>query len=219
MADTPSARRLRTVPFRMSHPVLPPMAARVDEDSGRETWQLAMLFPPGTDQAPFRSALKAAMVEKFGADATKWPRCKQTPDMVIRDFAAYNAAARKPLAGDWSGWIMIRANCPAKNPPGVVGPTKDENGKFPVVTDPREIFGGRWGRSTIDAYHFDIKNKNSGVTFGLGNVQLLKKDKSFSGSKPAAESDFDDASEEWSGQGDAFEKGTEAPAAADSNWG
>ena len=34
----PNLRRLRTVPFRMSFPCLPPMEPRVDEDSGRKTY-------------------------------------------------------------------------------------------------------------------------------------------------------------------------------------
>lgn len=193
----------------MSFPVLPPMPARVDEDSKRETYQLAMLFPPGTDQAPFRTALTLAMADKFG-DKSKWPKIKQTPDVVLKDFEEYNTNAKSPLAGDWKGWLLVRANAMAKNPPNVVGATKGADGKFPVVTDLREIYGGRWARATLDSYHFDIKGKNSGVTFGLCNVQLLKHGKPFGATQARAEDDFDDASEEWSGQGDAFEKGADA---------
>lgn len=216
MAEANPARKVRTVPFRMSFPNI--LEPREDEETGRKTFQLTMLYPPGTDLTPFKLALRAAMADKFGADDSKWPRCKRGTKEVIRDFAEYNASSKKPLAGDWKGWTMIRANSAEKYPPGVVGPTRDANGKFPTITDGREVYGGRWARATIDAYHFDGK-KNDGVTFGLKNVQLLKADKSFSAAATAPEEDFDDASEEWSGQGDAFEKGAEAPAGADSNWG
>jgi hypothetical protein len=43
----------------------------------------------------------------------------------------------------------------------------------------------------------------------LSNVQLLKDDKRFAGDRPDAEQDFDDATEAWAGQGDAFEAGGE----------
>lgn len=220
MAEPSPGRVVKTVPFIMSFPCLPPMDPRKDEDSGRETYQLAMLFPPGTDQAPFRTALRLAMVDKFGADPKQWPRCKQGPDQVLKDFEEYNANAKTPLAGDWKGWLLVRANAMVKKPPRVVGAVKGANGEFPLITDTREIYGGRWARAAIDSYHFDIKNKNNGVTFGLGNVQLLKNAPAFGAAPRKAEDDFDNASEEWSGQGDAFEKGSAAgaDAAAGAGW-
>jgi hypothetical protein len=207
--EKPNLRRIRTPMFRMSFPTLPPMPPRKD-DQGNESFQLSMLFPAETDQAPFRTALKEAMKAKFGPDPTQWPRIKQTPDLVIKDFFEYNRNSKTPLGGDWRGWLLIRANsraAPTIKPPNVVGGVRGADGKFPVITDLREIYGGRWARATIDAYYFDIKNKNSGVTFGLSNVQLLRHDKRFAGDRPDAEQDFDDATPEMSGAGDAFEKG------------
>src|SRR4249920_1825576 len=103
--EKPNLRRIRTVPFRMSFPVLPPMPPRKD-DQGRESYQLSMLFPAGTDQKPFRAALKEAMIAKFGPDPKQWPRIKQTPDLVIKDFDNYNSTAKTPLGGDWRGWML-----------------------------------------------------------------------------------------------------------------
>lgn len=210
-----SARIVKTPEFRMSFPNL--LEPRADEDTGRKSYQLSMLFPPKTDLAPFKAALRAAMVEKFGEDTSKWPKCKCTPATVIKDFAAYNAGAKKPLPGDWTGWTLIRANASEKYPPGVVGAIKGPNGKFPIITDHREVFSGRWARAKIDGYHFEGK-KNDGVTFGLKNVQLLKRDTNFAGAVSAAEDDFEDASAEWSGGAgvpDQFEKGDPGPSGND----
>jgi Protein of unknown function (DUF2815) len=218
MEMKPNPRRLRTPPFRLSFPILPPMPPRKDEDTGRETYGITMLFPPKTDMEPFRKALKEAMIAKFGPDQKQWPKIKQTPDLVIKDFGKYNREAKTPLAGDWDGWIMIRANAavgPTIRPPHVVGATMDANGQFPVINDLREIYGGRWARATLDAYHFNV-GKNNGITFGLSNVQLLKHDSPFSGARPRPEADFDNAPAEWSGEGDAFEK--EEDKSAPSGW-
>jgi Protein of unknown function (DUF2815) len=217
----PNLRRLRTVPFRMSFPCLPPMPPREDEETGRKTYPLTMLFPPGTDQKPFREALRQAMVHKFGPDKTSWPKIKRTVDDVIVDFEQYNEDSKTPLPGNWAGWIKISANAVVSDsmkPPAVVGPILGADGTFPVITDPREIYGGRWARATIEAYYFNAKNKNSGVTFGLSNVQLLKPDTRFGGDRPAAEKDFDEVRGEMAGEGDAFEKGNDRYEDDDEKW-
>jgi hypothetical protein len=205
--ETDNPRLVKTAPFRASFPNIPPYPPREDEKTKRRTFGLGgMLFPPGTDMKPYHAALKAAMVAKFGTDTKQWPKIKRKPSDVIKDFASYNADAKTPLKGDWNGWMMIRANAPADHPPVVVGPTKGPDNKFPVVTDRREVYGGRWMRATIEAFYFK-GDTNNGVTFGLKGVQLLKADSSFGGALTSAEDQFDDAPEGWSGEADAFEKG------------
>jgi|SRR5215471_19346646 len=203
-------RKIVTTPFRMSFPFL--LEPRTDPQSGRTTYQLTMLFPPGLNTEVYRNALKAAMIEKFGPDQSKWPNVRHTPREVIRDFGAFNAAAKNPLPGDWNGWTMIRANCSDKYAPNVVGPTRGQDGFFPRVNDRREVYGGRWASAVIEAYVFQSP-RNNGVTFGLKNVQLLKHDTPFGISQSRPEDDFEDASEEWAG--DAFERsGPAQPAPA-----
>jgi len=211
----PNLRRLRTPPFRMSFPCLPPMKPREDEDTGRKTYGIVMLFKPPFDKTPFLTALNEAMKHKFGPDTTSWPKIKRSAKDVLRDFEEYNHDAKSPLPGDWKGWVMVSANATASDamkPPAVVGPTMQADGTFPVITDLREIYGGRWARATIEAYYFNIKNKNNGLTFGLSNVQLLKADARFGAERPAPEKDFDEVHGEWAGEGDAFEKGDERAA-------
>lgn len=203
MSEQSNPRRVKTENFRMSFPYL--LETR-EGDDGRKTYQLTMLYPPGSDLKPLNAAMKAAMVEKYGADNSKWPKLRRGPKDVLRDFAEYNAETKKPLAGDWTGWTMVRCSASEKFPPGIVGPTKNANGKFPIITDAREIYGGRWARATLDAYVYERKD-GKGVTFGLQNVQLLKHDTKFGGAVSAPESDFDDAEADWVDDGDAFEKG------------
>lgn len=202
MADVNPARKVKTTPFRMSFPnVLKPRK----NDEGTERFELSMLFPPGTDHKPLMAAMEAAMVDKYGTDKAKWPKLKRGPKDVIRDFGEYNSNADKALPGDWTGWTMVRANANVDHPPAVVGPTKGADGKFPVIVDQREVYGGRWGRATIDAFVYDRKD-GRGVTFGLANVQLLKHDTKFGSAVSDPNKDFDNASEEWAGGADDFDK-------------
>lgn len=205
-------RRIRTVPFRMAFPILPPAPPRTDELSGRKTYGLLMLFPPPFDRTPYDIAMKEAMIFKHGQKAN-WPNIKRGPDAVIKDFAEYNATMKTPLQGDWKGWFCIGANSTvtdSSTPPAVVGALLQPDGTFPRITDMREIYGGRWARATIDSYYFEIPRKSNGVTFGLSNVQLLKHAERFGFSRPAAERDFDEVRGEMAGEGDAFETGPKA---------
>jgi hypothetical protein len=216
-------RHMRTPNFRMSFPILPPMEPRRDEQSGRQTYGLMMLFPPPFDRKPFEVALKAAMIVKHGDEPKKWPRMKRNVDDVIQDFEKYNANAKTVLSGNWKGWWFINANARAGGdnpPPAVVGPLLGPDGKFPVITDRREIYGGRWARASIDAYYFVAPGGlNNGLTFGLSIVQLLKPDTRFGYTRPTAEQDFDEVHGEMAGEGDAFSKGPEVNGGnVDSKW-
>lgn len=220
MTENPTPRRVKTVPFRMSFPhLLEPR--QPSEDNPRKVYQLAMLFPPGTDMKPVKDAMRAAMIDKYGADQSKWPRLKRGPNDVIRDAKAYSnervADGKKPLAGYDDGWLLLRANATEKFKPSVVGPIKGTNGKFPVITEAREIYAGRWARATIEAFVYERKD-GKGITFGLSNVQLLKHDANIGGAVSAPETDFEDAPEEWSGGGDAFDNGGSTDKASGEGW-
>lgn len=181
-----------TPPFRLSFPTLPPMSPKKDEQTGRETYPIVMLLPPGTDLAPFHGALKQAVVDKYGPDVKNWPRIKRKASDVVLKFDEYNEQSRKPLPGDWTGWFKINATGSVKMPPDVFHNGRNADGSLLRVTNPAEIYGGRWARAVLNAYFYDTKTGN-GVTFGLNSVQLLKHDTSFGGRSNAANDFSDDA--------------------------
>lgn len=204
---TEDPRKVRTPEFRMSFPYLLEPRAGFKGNTERKTYGIEMLFPPRTNMAPFRAALLAAMSVKFGPDQKGWPRIQRKPNDVIRDFGEFNSQAKTPLEGDWDGWSMVRANCSDKVAPYVVGPLMNADGIFPRITDPREIYGGRWAKAVLQAYYYPGPT-SSGVTFGLVSVQLLKHDSHFGIGRSKPEQDYENASEEWSGETNANEYGT-----------
>jgi hypothetical protein len=216
MTDTKNpGQKIKTDPFRMSFPwILLAKEDKGDDGKVKKTFQLGMLYPPGTDLTKYKAALAAAMTNKFGADKSKWPNLRHKPADVIRDFESYNAGTKKPLAGDWKGWTMIRANAPEAYPPGVVGPVK--GGQRQVPEHHRRSRGVRRPVGARDDRRVPLRPHQTGgkgVTFGLKNLQLLKHDTNFSGAVTAPEEDFDNASDEWAGEADAFDSGKE-PAGA-----
>lgn len=201
-------RRFLSPPFRLSFAHL--LVAQTDETTGRISYNLNMLYPPDTDMAPFKKALTAAMVKKFGPDRSKWPNIKRKPSDVIRDAGAYNQDRvlnkKQPLEGYEPNWKFVRASAIEKNKPHIVGPVRGADGKFPVITDERDLYPGRWARATLEAYYYP--KQGGGVTFSVGNVQLLKHDKALGGSITRAEEDFTDQPEAM--DGDDFDKGANA---------
>lgn len=222
MTDTkkPDLRVIHTEPFRMGFPTLPPQKPKVDDQTGRETFGILMMFPPGLKTDRYVVALEHAMIEKFGPDAKRWPRYKRKADDVIEDFGKWNEHdAKTPLLplDAWHGWTKINTSTTSMYPPNVVGMVKGPDGRFPHITDPREIYGGRWARATIEAYYYP--NNGGGVTFGLKSVQLLKHDTRFGMAPRRPEDDFaDDVPEQYRDDGDAFEQGNQAQAQAGNGW-
>lgn len=172
------AEKLIIGPGRLSFPALFEPARNQDGSPG-DKYQLTILLPPDYDTAPLVKALADAAVEKWGADKSKWPKGLRGPKEVIRD-----AADKSHLAGYADGWKFISLK--SKNKPGIVDAMKAD------VTDPREVYAGRWARVSARAYAYD--NVLKGVGFALGNVQLLQHDAPFSGGG-RAQDDFDAVAE------------------------
>ena len=57
--------------------------------------------------------------------------------------------------------------------------------------EPEEIYSGCYVRASINAYAFNIQG-NSGVSFGLNNIQKVRDGEPLGGGGSKAEDDFDD---------------------------
>ena len=189
---------VHTPRFRMSFPTL--LEPR-ENPGGALTYGVSMLYPPKTDLEPFKEALNNAIVNKLGSDRQRWPRIKRDVKDVIMDFGAFNEQGNKPLPGNWKDWTVIRANAKAEYPPKVVGPMHDADGKFPLITDKREVYGGRWARAVIDAFYFEVAG-NNGVTFGLQQIQLLMRDTPFGMTRASSEEVFTEMPDDYEGDND-----------------
>lgn len=163
-------------PCRMSFPKL----FEPEDTDGGPRYKANFLYPPGTDFKKFEDALYDVFEEMFGKDEKKWPRGRndRTPDMVVRD------CTEKDYEGYKAGWRFIVAG--SKDPVGIVDAQRNH------VTNPREVYGGRWCRISVTVRAYD--NKSKGVGVYLNSVQLLDHDEQFGGRGPA-KNDFED----WDG--------------------
>lgn len=149
-------------------------------------YQAVLLMPPDTDLSPYVTAIKAAMIGKFGQEielkgrAMPLHRCEERPDPRPQGYA--------------DGWYY--ANTKGGFAPGVV-----DQGKKPILdadlfsVNPDEavaraervIYDGCWVRFHLTAYGWIHDLGGRGVSFSLNSVQLIRDDEKFEKRKQAQE--------------------------------
>lgn len=141
-------------------------------DDGKSRYEGVILMPPGFDTKPLLAALEKVAVEAFGP-RSEWPDKLWKPEDVVQTLTKPKKNSKgQPLAGFDPGWTVISAAHPKKQPQVV-----DANNE--IVTDPKQVYGGRWGRLLVRPYAF--RNKTRGVAFALLGARILKNDTPFGG--------------------------------------
>jgi len=169
MAEKKENSKVKTPTFRASFAnVFKPRSPFEGQDPA---YSVQMLFPKSTDLAPLKEAARAACAKKWGADKTLWPRNIRSP---------FKDGNEKNLA-DYKDMTVIEAR--SKMKPGIVDQNLEE------IIEPGEFYSGCWARATLTCYAY-AKAGNTGVSFGLQNLQKVKDDQAFSG-KRNAKDDFD----------------------------
>ena len=166
---TLSAMDVVTPPVRLSFPALfepRPRAPGAD----RMTYQATLLIPPEVDLRIFTSAIKAAMLDKWGGKITQLPADKNP----IKD-----CADKADLTGYEAGWHFINAHSGYK--PQVVDRNRQE------VIDTDAIYPGCWCRFHLRAFAYDHKVGGKGVSFSLEAVMFVRDDDRFDGRRKASD--------------------------------
>lgn len=164
-----------TPTFTASYPAL--LAPKMNNLNGKMEYSVVAVFDPGTDLKSLSAEVRAAVVEKWGADKSKWPTTLKTPIRKCEEKAKNGEIPRPMQAGGF--FISLKT----EKPPGVI----DER-KVPI-TNPDHIYGGCKLRATVRAWAYD-KGGNVGVSFFLCNVQRVGAGERLGG-RPSPESEFE----------------------------
>lgn len=149
---------LNTPRFRVSYPNV--FKARKNDLNGKDEFSVVAVFPKGADLSSLKKAAEQAIVDKLGADKSKWPKGLRSP---FRDQAEREKDGKLP-DGYEAGAIFI--NLKATQRPGVV----DQN--VQDIIEERNFYAGCWAIANVRAYYYDQKG-NKGVSFGLQNIQKV----------------------------------------------
>lgn len=168
--------RIITPEAILSYPNLfTPRAANPGDD---EKYSVSLVFPAGTDLSALESAAATMLKEKFGkkADALLLKVIARRKGKTEEEILIAGGI-RWPFRQDWeskgypegSTFLNVRST----RPPQVVSVIPDENGNPSRVTDESRVYPGVIARASIDPFTYDVSG-NKGVTFGLGNVQIIR---------------------------------------------
>jgi hypothetical protein len=172
MANTPKkATEVVTPKFRVSFPSVFQKRKIEGQNDDQAKFSIQMIFPKKDDITVLKAAVRAAVIEKWGTDQTKWPKNLVLPfrDGTEKDYDGY-------------GPDVIFISASSKIKPRLVGPDMVD------IIEPSEFYGGCYARASLNAYGWEYMGKK-GVSFGLRNIQKMADGEPFGGgSKP--EDDF-----------------------------
>lgn len=163
-----------TPTFRVSYPKV--FKPEINTLSKKSEYSVVALFKKGEDLSALKKAAEEALIEKLGADKTKWPKNLKSPFRDQEDRAKDGVLPN----GYEKGAIFLTLKTQTK--PGVV----DQNVQ-PII-DEADFYAGCFARASVRAGYYDQVG-NRGVSFYLQNIQKVKDGEPLSG-RASAETEF-----------------------------
>ena len=171
-----------TVPCRLAFPSLFVPTAAHPTTPDKLFYQATIVIPPGSDMAPFKTALVAAMTAQWG---------KAIP--LEGNGMPIKSCNTKSYAGFDDGGFFIKVK--SKFPPQVVDQAKTSVMTAGPHASPEEIaravpaaearvYAGAWCNFYIECYAWD-NAAGKGCSFNLNSVQLVRDDARLDGRKSA----------------------------------
>lgn len=154
------------------------MQPRLNELSGVEEYSAVVLIPKSDEKtvAALKAAAKAAIDKTFNG---KPPKGIKNP---LRDGDSPKDDG-EPRREEYAGHWFFNAKAKAEYKPGVI----DTKGK--TLTERDSVMSGDTVRLSLNAYAYAAPG-NTGVGFGLSNVQLIDSSKRFGEGRSSAADDF-----------------------------
>lgn len=168
--------RVVTPKCRLSYPKL--LKPELNKMSGKVEFSTTLIFPKDADLGPMLALANAAGVAMWGSDKASWPANRRSP------FRRGDEPGKADVEGYGPDVVFTSVKQdPDKGKPRIVGPDLKD------VTDPGEVYPGRWCIAAVRAYAYT--KGRPGIAFGLVNIQLLDHDTPLGGAGPVdPEDDF-----------------------------
>jgi len=169
------SKNVHTPKFRVSYPKV--FKPELNKLSGKTEYSVVALFKKGQDLSVLKKAAEEVLIEKLGADKTKWPKNLKSP---FRDQTDREKDGVLP-AGHEAGAIFM--NIKSQQKPGVV------NEDVQPIMDEADFYAGCYAHATTRPYYYDQAG-NRGIAFGLQNIQKLSDGEPLGGGRTSATSEF-----------------------------
>ncbi len=192
---------LMTPEFRAHYPQL--FTPRAAMKGANPKWSITMLFQTKeteaskaagakvVDIAPLWTLIRNVLIEKYGADKTKWPAQGEGVGQLQIPLHDGSIGPKKDRPGYGEGiWYASASSDPRWNTaPGIVYPRAGKDGRPEKLTIPTDVYAGMYARATINPYFWEYMGK-IGVSLSLRHVQKLRDGEVLS-AQGSAEDSFD----------------------------
>lgn len=144
-------------------------------DGAEPKFSMTLLIPKSDTQtlAKIKAAQEAAI-------SKKWPKRPAKVDMTMHDGDGVKPSNGEPFSPECKGHMVMSVS--SKQAPQIV------DQRVQPIVDRGLFVSGDYFRVSINAYAYDVSGKK-GVSFGLNNVQFLRKGQPL-GNVSRAEDDF-----------------------------
>lgn len=147
------------------------------KDPKKKTYSITLLF----DKTAYLNSMKAAYE---AAKNERWPNKKPSSlRSPFRDGDEVNGDGERKKGPEYAGKVYVTFRAKEDRRPGVVGPDA-----LRVSQEDGKLYAGCYAMVTYSAYGYEVDG-NSGVSFGLNNVQVVRDGERFDG-RVDAEEDF-----------------------------
>lgn len=191
------AKKITTPEFRVSYPTV--YKAEKANDEAKAKFSVQMLFRIKADPnkpeemvanlTELKAAIEAEIVNRWGADKTKWP----VKNMGTAESPVWTSALRMPFragAEKGHGDEIIISSATSMQKPGVVYPHAGPDGKVVMIpAESGDFYAGCFAKATVVPYSYDVKG-NKGVALGLRNIQKIRDGEALGGAGNPAD-DFE----------------------------
>lgn len=179
------SKSIITPEFRVSYPkVFKPEPNKLKNNELE--YSVTALFPKGADLTALKKAAQEAAIEKFGEPRAKLLASQGKLRLPFRDQgekAKIDEATGKemlPPAHEKGAIFLILRT---KQKPGVV----DQN--VQDIMDSTQFYGGCYANASLTVYAYE-RGGNTGVNFGLKNIQKTRDGEALGGGKTKPQDDF-----------------------------
>lgn len=156
------------------------MSPELNKLSGKNEFSVTLLIPKDDMDtiANVKAAAKSAIEAKWGSNP---PKGLKNP---MKDGDTATKMDGSSMGPEFKGHFFLSTKCDAsKHKPTVI----DANGN--ELFDPDAVISGDYIRASMNAFAYD-QGVNRGVSFGLNNVQLVKKGQPLGAAKQTAQDEF-----------------------------
>lgn len=144
------------------------------------------------------TGVRLKAVEFFGG-ADKIPKGVRTKDLGKSSGWPFRDQAQKEGDGYEDGALFL-SSVSSRRKPRIVGRNPS------VDIDPDKVYSGVWAICSLNVYGFKTDG-NTGISFGLNNVQIVADDERLGGGGSSAEDDFADSASAFGGSVDLSDLG------------